>query len=204
MSHFGDDKAFSALLETYLRTSSEEERSVIDKEVWDKYGVERVVFVLDMAGFSRLTEKHGIVRYLAAVRQMQLAATPVIERYKGAVAKFEADNCFAHFPDVHNAIQAAIAINFALDAMNILTVDELDIYVSIGIDLGQILLIENEEYFGAAVNVASKLGEDIASEKEILVTDAAMVTLPEDAGVKSETVKFEISGITIDAHRILY
>lgn len=204
MAYFGDNKQFNEHLEAYLRTESNEQREAIEEEVWREYGVERAIFVLDMAGFSRLTEAHGIIRYLSSVRQMQLAVLPILGRYDGELTKFEADNCFAHFPDTSAAIQAAIALNIALGAMNIVTADELDIHVSIGIDFGRVLLIDQAEYFGSAVNLASKLGEDIADSGEILVTDTAMSLLPEDSGVRSEPASYSISGINIQAHKIQF
>ena len=44
------------------------------------------------------------------------------------------------------------------------------IYLSVGIDYGRLLLIDGEDYFGDPVNTASKLGEDLAIKAETLVT----------------------------------
>ena len=131
---------------------------------------------------------------------------PIIERFGGQVVKFEADNCFAAFPDVLEAIRSTVSINIAFDAMNLMTTDDLNIYIPTGIDYGRILQVTNDEhdYFGAAVNTASKLGEDIATAGEILVTASAMERVPADAGFKCEEEQYEISSISIDARRVLY
>lgn len=199
---------FFDLMEAYARSDLDDERQVIEKEVWDTYGIECAVCIHDMSGFSRLTEKHGIVRYLSMVRHMQIVAKPIIERFGGSVVKFEADNCFARFPDVVSAIRSTISLNIAFDAMNLMTTDDLNIYIATGIDFGRILLIEGDgehaDYFGATVNTASKLGEDIASAGDILVSEAAMAGVPENAGFDDQPERFEISSIVIEARRIKY
>src|SRR5256886_5385868 len=49
--------------------------------------------------------------------------------------------------------------------------DEFDMHGEFGIGYGEILVIENEDIFGSEVNLASKLGEDLAQRGEILLTD---------------------------------
>ena len=89
---------FLDFMESYARSDLDDERRIIEKEVWDTYGRECAVCIHDMSGFSRLTEKHGIVHYLSMVRHMQIVVKPIIQRFGGEVVKFEADNCFARFP----------------------------------------------------------------------------------------------------------
>ena len=84
--------------------------------------------------------------------------------------KFLADNCFALPPDSLAAVRAAITIQHALAASNILTAEELDIHVSIGIDYGKILIVNEDDIFGDAVNRACKMGEDIGTAGDILIT----------------------------------
>jgi len=194
-------------MEAYARSDHDADRQSIEKQVWDDYGVEGSICIHDMSGFSRLTEKWGIVHYLSMVRHMQIVVKPIIERFDGHVVKFEADNCFARFPDAQNAVQSAISINIAFDAMNLMTTDDLNIYISTGIDHGKFLLIEEDDendFFGGPVNVASKLGEDIGSAGDILLTQAAMDRVAPDAGIRNEPAEFEISGIKISACKIIY
>ena len=191
-------------MEAYARADTDSDRKRIEEGVWAEYGRESVVCIHDMSGFSRLTEKHGIVHYLSMVRHMQIVARPIIERFGGSVVKFEADNCFARFGDVQNAIHSAISINIAFDAMNLMTTEDLNIYIATGIDYGKILLIDDEDYYGAPVNTASKLGEDLAGAGDIFVSKAAFDRVPEDAGLRIEDQQFEISGISIEACKIIY
>ena len=197
-------KHFQNLLLKYSQESSKEGRHKIEAQLWDEYGTEQVVFVLDMSGFSLLTRRYGIVHYLSMVRRMQLTVEPIIETYEGTVLKFEADNCLAIFPDTLPAIRAAVAMQLALDASNLLTPDDLDVRIACGIDYGKILIIGNEDCFGDAANRAFKLGEDVAAANEILVTREAMDRVHPEADIKRRAVNVSISGITIAAYAIEY
>ncbi|HKG53295.1 MAG TPA: adenylate/guanylate cyclase domain-containing protein, partial [Anaerolineales bacterium] len=162
------------------------------------------VFILDMSGFSMLTRKYGIVHYLSMIRRMQLTTEPIVKSYGGFMIKYEADNCFAVFPDPLSAVNAAIAMQHAFRAANLLTSDDLDIHIACGIDFGKILIIGHEDCFGDPVNRASKIGEDLAAAGEILITKDAMQMIPEEAGIKAHEMSVSISGITIPAYMIAY
>ncbi|MDQ6961552.1 MAG: adenylate/guanylate cyclase domain-containing protein [Mariprofundaceae bacterium] len=193
---------FSQLLLDYVQKNTDDKKE-IEQALWQRYGVEQAVMILDMSGFSLMTQKYGIIHYLSMVQRMQAATKPVIERYRGHVVKFEADNCFAHFESVSDAIHAAVTINHTLDGINMMTDKIFDIKVSCGIDYGKFLLVDDLDFFGDPVNRASKLGEDISSAGEILVSKEAMATVL-DEKIKTAEVQYSISGITIEAHLIQY
>jgi adenylate cyclase len=195
---------FQSLLLNFSQAEDMDLRRPIETEIWEEYGMERAVFVLDMSGFSMLTRKYGIVHYLSMVKRMQLTTEPIVKSYGGSMIKYEADNCFATFPDSLSAVNAAIAMQHAFEASNLMTSDDLDIYISCGIDYGKILVINGEDCFGDAVNRASKLGEDLAGAREILVTKEAMETLPADTGIKARELTVSISGLNITAYSINY
>jgi adenylate cyclase len=195
---------FQEHLLLYSQTESNEERHSIEETLWGEYGAEYAVFVLDMSGFSMLTRKYGIVHYLSMVRRMQLTTEPIVKSYSGFMIKYEADNCFAVFPDPLSAVNAAIAMQHAFSAANLLTSEDLDIHISCGIDFGKILIIGHEDCFGDPVNRASKIGEDLAAAGEILITTEAMQMIPAEAGIKAHEMSVSISGITIPAYMIEY
>lgn len=180
------------------------ERQKIESALWDEFGAEYAVFVLDMSGFSLLTRKYGIVHYLSMVRRMQMTTEPIVKSFGGFMIKYEADNCFAVFPDPLAAVHAAVAMQHAFRSENLLTLEDLDIHISCGIDYGKILIIGHEDCFGDPVNRASKIGEDLALAGEILVTKEAMQMIPAAAGIKALEMNVSISGITIPAYRIEY
>ena len=197
-------KKFQELLLNFSQSEQTEERAKIEETLWAEYGAEYAVFVLDMSGFSLLTRKYGIVHYLSMVRRMQLTTEPIVKSYGGSMIKYEADNCFAIFPDPLSAANAAIAMQHAFEAANLLTSDDLDIYISCGIDYGKLLIVGHEDCFGDPVNRASKMGEDLAAAGEILITKDAMQMIPPEAGIKTHEMNLSVSGITIPAYMIDY
>lgn len=196
---------FHSMLERYSLGSDPAARDPVEKAIWDAYGVRRVVLAVDMSGFSRLTQKHGIIHYLAMVLRMRQTARPIIEEHGGALVRFEADNAFAMFEDGLGAIRAAMALNYAFDRENIATADELDIHIACGIDQGEILVVESYlEFWGNAVNVASKLGEDLAAPGEILITRAVADSLPSGQEITLKPVRLTVSGIEVESFSVEY
>lgn len=160
------------------RNQYPERAPAIDEEIRRTFERKVAILILDMCGFSRLTAKYGIMHFLGMIHQMDEAARPAIVANGGKVIKQEADNLFAVFDHPSQALEAALDIFRAFDAMNAVLPDERDIYGSIGIGYGETLLIGDEDLFGDEMNRACKLGEDCAERSEILLTDAAWQALP--------------------------
>ena len=197
-------ESFQQQLLRYSQTEVLTERKEIEEHLWKAYGAQYAVFVLDMSGFSMLTRKYGIVHYLSMVRRMQLTTEPIVKAHGGSMIKYEADNCFAVFPDPLSAVRAAIAMQYAFAASNILTPDDFDIHIACGIDYGKLLIIGHEDCFGDPVNRASKMGEDLAAAGEVLVTKEAMEMIPPSANIKAREIIVSISGMSIPAFVIQY
>jgi class 3 adenylate cyclase len=198
------DPRFQELLLLYAQADTKPAQEEIEKTLWAEFGTNGTVLVMDMSGFSRLTQKYGIVHYLSMVLRMQLTSQPIIESLGGRVVKFEADNCFAMFNSVLPAVQAAIRLNTAFEAINRFTEDVFDIRVAIGIDYGDVLLTGGPDYFGDVVNYASKLGEDVAEPGEILVTERAFQQIPPEAGYIGKPITPVLSGVRIKAYSLEY
>jgi class 3 adenylate cyclase len=198
------DKRFEQLLLKYAKCTDEIEQEKIQQQLWQRFGFHKTVFVMDMSGFSQMTQKYGIVHYLSMVRRMQVVTQPIVEQHGGQVIKFEADNCFAAFDNPYDAVRTAIALNITFSSMNLFTDDKFDIRVSIGIDDGDVLMIGGPDYFGSPVNSACKLGEDVAAPGEILISEHAFGQIPAEACIKGEPVNFSISGVELNAYSIIY
>lgn len=202
--HIGVDTAFEDLLIAYSRADDVAAKQAIEQRIWSAFGSEASVLVLDMSGFSLLSQRHGIVHYLSMIRRMQLTSLPIVESHEGRVIKFEADNCFALFPKPLQAARAAITLNHAFAASNLLTVDDLDIRIACGIDHGRVLLFDDRDLFGHPVNRASKLGEDLAESGEILVTAEAFALIPSAAEIRGQEKAFAIAGIAMGVFALQY
>jgi len=173
-------------------------RSQVEKEAWAHFGSEGAVFISDMSGFSRTTRAQGICHFLALIRVVRPVVASAVGRHGGLLLKCETDNCYAFFAEVDPAIAAAVEINQALRELSRSETGLGKIEVSIGIDFGPLLLIGEVEYYGDPVNTASKLGEDLGCESEILITDRAMARATVEFGQTAKKHRTQISGIEID------
>src|SRR3989442_462542 len=90
----------------------------IDQQLLAALERKAAIFVLDMCGFSRLTVQYGIIHYLAMIHQMEEAARPAVTANAGKVIKQEADNLYAIFDDPARALDSALDIFRAFDAVN--------------------------------------------------------------------------------------
>jgi class 3 adenylate cyclase len=162
-------------LERFLdrRNEHPEQLGEIDARIRTEFERTEAIMVLDMCGFSRLTMKHGIIHYLALIRRMQRLVLPLVREAGGSVLKTEADNVFATFRDVPPALHAAQAITSELALQNRGLPQDWDVHVSIGIGYGPLLLVGEHDAFGNEMNLASKLGEDLAQAGDIFLTEAA-------------------------------
>lgn len=194
---------FYRQLEDYAATGGEA-REAIAERLWREHGVEEAVFILDLSGFSRTADEHGIVHCLSLIQRVRIGLRPVIEASNGSIVKFEADNCFARFRDTHHAIEAAIRCHDKLDALNATEATAFQFKASIGIDFGWFLLVGGDDFFGVPVNIASKLGEDTAEPGQILVTDRVLERLDDPNRFQTRAQTVHLSGIRIDAHEIVY
>lgn len=159
------------------RNQSAGRHTAIDTAIEQAFVRTVAMLVLDMCGFSRITARHGIIHFLAMVHQMEQAARPAITGNGGEVVKQEADNLFAVFSHPEQALDAALDIHRALNAMNAVQPPEAALYASVGIGYGPTLVIAGMDLFGHEMNMACKLGEDIAGPGEILLTAAACQAL---------------------------
>jgi class 3 adenylate cyclase len=193
---------FEELLLRFAGLADPAERLELESRLWQEYGCERAVLVVDMSGFSRLTQRHGVVHYLSMIRRMQVIAEPIVGARDGVILKFEADNAFAMFPAVDDALDTALELNRALHDANRTTPDELDIRIACGIDFGRILVVEQKDFFGEAVNLASKLGEDLAEPGEVLLTAGAAARLSSSETWQLDPRQFLISGLELAAVQV--
>lgn len=183
-----------------VRNQFPERGDEIDDQLRDAFQRNVAVLVLDMVGFSRLTVEYGIIHYLAMIHQMEEAARPAVKGNGGVVIKQEADNLYAIFDDPALALESALDIFRAFDAVNSVVPPDRDIFGSVGIGYGATLVIDEKDIFGHEVNIACKLGEDLAGKSEILLTRSAYAALPPDRYICSPAT-FSISEVRIDCYR---
>lgn len=158
------------LIRARLRPGADKE--AIDRRIWDLFGEEWCVMFTDLSGFSRGVARFGIVHFLQTIHESQRLLLPVIEDHDGILLKVEGDSFLAIFRNVAKGLHAAICMQQVLNAYNATKAEEERVLLGVGLGFGRMLRIGDVDVFGAEVNAASKLGEDVAKAGEILVTDA--------------------------------
>ncbi len=192
-------REFYALVDR-MNAAPAETRPQVERELRERFEVEKAVFALDMSGFSLTVRREGILAYLGMIRRMQLITTPIIATHGGDIVKHEADNVLAVFDETASAVRAGLEIQAQLLAQT----GDRPIRVSIGIDFGRFLHVPGRDCFGDAVNTAFKLGEDLADAGELLITRCARDHLDPAlrATVSIDDMTLSISGLEIAAARV--
>ena len=174
----------------------------IREGIWERFGTEGAVFISDMASFSSTSRKIGVLHFLKMIHRARQIIAPVIEANNGTLLKCDADNCYAFFEKTDDAIRASFDVNRALFKANDAFGIGEQIYLSVGIDFGRVLLAGDIDFYGDPVNTASKLGEDLAVREEVLVTRRAIDHSDFEIPELAERMTARISDIEIQYIRL--
>ena len=137
----------------------------------------------DLSGFSRNVAEFGIIHFLQTIYESHHLLVPVIQQGNGILLKTEGDSLMVIYRNVDDAVRSAIAMQTCCQRHSEKLPPEEQVLLCIGIGYGEILRIGDQDVYGAEVNSACKLGEDIATANEILITGAVaeVATLPDGA-----------------------
>jgi adenylate cyclase len=169
MPHMTDADELNSFLAQ--RRMAGADRAAIDAAIYARFGRVRAVMFTDLVGFSRVVEAFGIVHFLQLIQESETLFMPLIAQHGGVCLKHEGDSLLVLFDTPQQALAAAKAMVYATLAANPGRAPEDRIEVCIGLGYGTVLRIDNDEVWGAEVNAASKLGEEMAKGGEVLVTD---------------------------------
>lgn len=148
------------------------DRTAIDTRIWDLFGEQWAVMFTDLSGFSRQVESFGIIHFLQIIYESLRELTPAIEQHDGILLKVEADSMMVIYRQPTSALASAFEMMRRLDVYNARRPEDEQILLCVGLGFGRVLRIGDDDVFGAEVNAASKLGEDTAKAREILVTES--------------------------------
>jgi class 3 adenylate cyclase len=172
------------------------------EEIWHRYGETVAALILDSSGFSRVTESHGIIHFLSRLMLLRNICKPIFEAHNCKRLHFEADNAFAIFDSVEDAIESALQVHSALYEAKLMLTEEERFRVGIGIGYGKMLYSETlEGYFSEEMNFASKLGEDLADGDETLISDSAYQQADKQLTGEFSPRETQISGISLKHYR---
>ncbi len=161
------------------------DKVAIDRRIWRLFGETWAVLHTDLAGFSRNVAEFGIVHFLQTIYESHRLLVPLIEKDNGILLKTEGDSLIVMFRHVNDALRCALAMQHCTSKYNETRIDEEKVLLCVGIGYGEVLRIGDADIFGAEVNAACRLGEDIAGSGEILMTGAAArkARLPPDTSL---------------------
>lgn len=180
-----------------LRLEPNADKAHIDRRIWDLFGQTRAVMMTDLSGFSRNVAKFGIVHFLQTIYESIRIFVPVIEEHDGILLKADADSMMVVFRTADHAMNCAIKMQHTARKYNLDMAQEEQILLCVGLGYGRMLLIGDEDVFGAEVNAASKLGEDAAKTGDILVTESFRQNLQKPAdNLEFEKLDLVPSGAT--------
>src|SRR4051812_31170726 len=86
----------------------------LNADLWERFGTDRAVLVLDSSGFTRISKSHGVIHFLSVFLRMTEIAAPLMKRQNALKVRTQADNIFAEFLDADTAINAALLTHQAL------------------------------------------------------------------------------------------
>lgn len=194
-----ENARFTELLDERIRAADADARAQVDARIRERYERDAAVLIIDMSGFSRITQEEGILHFLALIHRMHGIVLPIIRGADGGhVVKTEADNVYAMFDTPQAAVETAIELQDACTrAFEGKSAND-TVALSMGIAWGRLLDLDGTEFFGDPVNLASKLGEDLASRGEIFVTREAITDVQVPSGWTATPRRDRISGVDIE------
>ena len=179
------------------------DRAAIDALIWKLFGERWAVMFTDLVGFSRRVADFGIVEFLQTIHISHKLLVPCLERGGGVLLKTEGDSMLIIFRQPGDAVQAALEMQRCLATYNVTRGPAEQVLLGLGIGYGEVLRIGDSDVFGAEVNAAAKLGEDIAGAGEILLTAAVREAVAADGHEGFEQLPKAPAG-TAAAFRLRY
>lgn len=157
------------LIEERVKPGADQKK--LDQRIWDLFGETWAVMFTDLSGFSRKVAEFGIIHFLQVIFESQRLLVPCIDSHDGILLKLEGDSMLVIFRSVQKALDCGVAMQRLLKVYNEPKSEAERILLCVGIGHGPVLRIGDADVFGAEVNAASKLGEDVAEAGQILVTE---------------------------------
>lgn len=194
------EERLTHLIQERLQPGADKQR--IDERIWDLFGEDWCVMFTDLSGFSRRVVEFGIIHFLQTIHESERLLIPVIDNHDGFVLKVEGDSFLAIFRNARKCLQCALAMQQTVSDYNFNRLEEEKVLLCIGLGYGRMLRIGDTDVFGAEVNAASRLGEDLAQSGETLVTGAFRTECNDVPGMTFEALPHPPAG-TDSAYRVV-
>jgi len=164
-------------------------RPELDGKTFPDLFRKRAVVFTDTADFTLRAAKDGILHFLMVFDAVAAVAASVVRRTKGELVKVEGDSLVIRYDDANAACRGVMDLEDAIQGYNRGRPDNEQVHFSYGIGYGDVLDTD-EDVFGLEVNLASKIGEDLAEPGEVLLTPSAAAAL--EPGMLKRVVPYRI------------
>lgn len=195
-----EDRLYDLIAQRLLPDANKAE---IDQRIWDLFGEEWCVMMTDLAGFSRQVAEYGIIHFLQTIYESEHLLLPVIEQHEGFLLKTDGDSLLVIFRKPQKALQCALVMQQLLISYNESKLEQERVHLCVGLGFGKILRVGNTEVFGAEVNAACKLGEDVAKQGETLVTGAFQEACADFSGATYQKLEHAPAGAS-SAYKVIF
>lgn len=176
--------------------------AAIDRKINKACGTELTVVSCDSSGFSKKTHEHGIIEFMDNMVKCHDALEKIVARHGGVTLSDKADNLMLLFAEPVKAAACCIDMHRWLKRRNKGLPEHKKYNICIGIHHGPLLRFTNDAY-GPAVNVAFKLGEDVASKDEVLVSGRVNEMI-KNTFRTDYSRHATIGGVTLDVYKVKY
>lgn len=179
------------------------DKTAIDRRIWRLFGEKWALLYTDLSGFSRHVAEFGIIHFLQTIYESHRLLVPLIEKENGILLKTEGDSLLVMFRNASDALRCAVSMQKCTQEYSKTRIDAEKVLLCVGVGYGEMLRIGDSDVFGAEVNAACKLGEDIAKAKEILITGDASRAARLPPGTSLQPLEAAPSGAD-SAFRLIY
>lgn len=185
-----------------MRRRNGRNAAALDRRIEAECGAELTVVSCDSSGFSKKTHEHGIIEFMDNMTKCHDALEKIVARHGGITLSDKADNLMLIFDEPAAALACSIEMHRWLKRRNRTMPAHKKYNMCIGVHHGGLLRFADDAY-GPAVNVAFKLGEDIAGKDELIVSGKVNEMIK--GRFRTDYSKHTtIGGVTFDVYKVKY
>jgi adenylate cyclase len=192
MTMFSKGGRLTGRLREFLRRrvkTRPERRPELDCKTFPALFRKRAVVFTDTADFTLRTARDGILHFLMVFDSVAKASEKVVRSTGGQLVKVDGDSLLIRYDHIDDAVRGVLVLDESIQAYNRGRPENEQVHFSYGIGYGDILDIDHD-MFGLEVNLASKIGEDLAEPGEALLTPSAAAAL--DPALLKRVVPYRI------------
>src|SRR5260370_1343913 len=114
------------------------------------------ILCADIVGFSRLMGENHQATY-EALGSLRREIDPIIGAYGGRIVSTAGDSLLGDFPSVVDALACAVEMQLASKKLNETLPRARRLEMRIGVNLGDVIVSDDNDLFGDGVNIAARL-----------------------------------------------